>query len=302
MQIDQLLSQYFQFFHASHPCVLPLRTLRVHLTNEPVASKVLLPVLLFIGSVFTDTVDTKPLSLAAQQAIDSTRVQEGALSPFYIQAILLYSIAVYASNEPEKTQGLLNEAIHVALKLGMHQAEFASIYGQMDPVLEESWRRTWWMIYTTDAHIAGSLHTYPTQTGGVQITTELPCEEQQYESGVRISKLHHGFNQLTHSQNIPPPATLRSYGVREFSDTEFSSFAQFIGFTQGLNRALATRRIDDIESVKVTAKSADIAMTAWCSLLPTSKRRVLREDGRVDELLFKANIMMHTYVLTQLLL
>jgi hypothetical protein len=88
--------------------------------------------------------------------------------------------------------------------------------------------------------------------------------------------------------------------VREFSDTEFSSFAQYIGFTQGLNRALATRRTDDIESVKVTARSVDIAMTAWCSLLPASKRRVLRDDGRVDELLFKANMMMHTYVSTTL--
>jgi hypothetical protein len=188
MQVDQLLSQYFQFFHVSHPCVLPLRALRVHLMNEPIASTVLLPVLLFIGSVFTETVDTKPLSLAARQAIDSARLQEGAFNPFYIQAVLLYSIAMYASNELEKTRGLLDEAIHAALKLGMHRAEFASVYGQMDPVLEESWRRTWWMIYTTDAHIAGSTHIYPAQTGTVHITTGLPCEEQQYDSGVRPFK------------------------------------------------------------------------------------------------------------------
>jgi hypothetical protein len=101
-------------------------------------------------------------------------------------------------------------------------------------------------------------------------------------------------NQLTINQNIPPPATLRSYGVREFTDTEFSSFAQLIGFTLGVNRALATRRIDDIENAKVTAENADTAMTAWCSLLPSSKRRILRDDGSVDELLFKANILMHT--------
>lgn len=40
------------------------------------------------------------------------------------------------------------------------------------------------MIYITDAHIAGSTHTYPTETGAVQIMTALPCEEQYFESGV----------------------------------------------------------------------------------------------------------------------
>ena len=83
--------------------------------------------------------------------------------------------------------------------------------------------------------------------------------------------------------------------MREFTDTQFSSFAQLIGFSISVNRALATRRIDDIENAKATAENADTAMTAWCSLLPASKRRILRDDGSVDELLFKANILMHTY-------
>lgn len=177
----------------------------------------------------------------------------------------------------------------------MHRAEFASQHGQGDPVLEESWRRTWWSIYITDAHISGNAHSYSTQTGAAQITAELPCEEQQYESGVSIeipSKYLRPANLLL--QTVPSPATMRSYGVREFSDTEFSSFAQLIGFTQGINRALATRRMGDIENAKTTAENVDTAMTAWCSLLPESRRRILRDDGSVDELLFKANILMYT--------
>jgi hypothetical protein len=84
--------------------------------------------------------------------------------------------------------------------------------------------------------------------------------------------------------------------MREFSDVEFSSFAHLIGFTQILNRVLATRRHKDIENAKIICANADTAMTAWCSLLPASKRRLLRDDGSVDELLFKANILMHVYV------
>lgn len=90
--------------------------------------------------------------------------------------------------------------------------------------------------------------------------------------------------------------TLRNYGVREFSNVEFSSFAELIGFTQGINRALSMQRMGGIENAKTMAETADNTMMAWSSLLPASKRRILREDGSVDEHLFQANILMHAYV------
>ena len=183
-QIDQLLAQYYTYFHVAHPCVLPRWALWIRLTSEPVVSEVLLPVLLYIGSIFTPAVDSAPLATAALQAITSARSSSDPFSPFYTQALLLYTIAVYWCNEPENGRHLLDEVIGGALNLGMQRAEFASQHGQGDRILEESWRRTWWMIYITDAHIAGSTHSFPTQTGVVQITTDLPCEERQYESGV----------------------------------------------------------------------------------------------------------------------
>lgn len=251
----------------------------MRLATEPDAAEILLPVILFIGSIFTNAIDSESLAKTAQEAIAFAQSRLGPPSPFYLQAQLLYAIAIYASSEPERGQELLAEVITGALSVGMQRAEFASKFGQGDPVLEESWRRTWWMIYITDAHIAGSTHTYPTETGAVQIMTALPCEEQYFESG-----------------NIPIPATLRSYSVREFSDAEFSSFAQLVGLTQSINRVLAAPQTGEVESAKVTAEGADTAMTAWCSLLPPSKRRLLRDDGTVDELLFKANIIMQTYI------
>jgi hypothetical protein len=87
---------------------------------------------------------------------------------------------------------------------------------------------------------------------------------------------------------------LRSYSVQEFIDVQFSSLAQLIGFTQGINRTLATCQIDDVENAKVIATDADTVLTAWCALLPAFKGRLLRDDGSVDDLLFKANILMHT--------
>lgn len=183
-QIDQLLSLYYTYFHVAHPCVLPKWSLRLRLASEPVAAEVLLPVLLYIGSIFSHTVESAPLASAALQAITSARSQLGPPSPYYVQALLLYAIAVYWCNEPEKGRELLDDVIRGALNLGMQRTEFATQHGRGDPVLEESWRRTWYMIYITDAHIAGSTHSFPTQTGSVQMTTDLPCEEYQYESGV----------------------------------------------------------------------------------------------------------------------
>ena len=40
----------------------------------------------------------------------------------------------------------------------MNKKEFARNYAEGDSILEESWRRTWWVIYITDAHIAGMPH------------------------------------------------------------------------------------------------------------------------------------------------
>ena len=99
-QIEQLLSQYFVIFHVAHPCVLPRWSLRLRLASEPVASKVLLPVLLYIGSIFTHAVNSAPLAVAACHAIASAQLRPGPPNPFYLQALLLYAIAVYASNEP----------------------------------------------------------------------------------------------------------------------------------------------------------------------------------------------------------
>jgi hypothetical protein len=152
--------------------------------GNPAAAEILLPVLLYIGSLFTHSVRSAPLEDAAKQAIDLVRTRPGPPSPYYIQALALYCIAVYWCNESERGRTLLDEAIRGALDLGMHTAEFASENSQGDSVLAESWRRTWWSIYITDAHISGSTHTYPTQTGRIQTSTELPCEEHLYESGV----------------------------------------------------------------------------------------------------------------------
>ncbi|KAL1611958.1 hypothetical protein SLS60_000181 [Paraconiothyrium brasiliense] len=240
-----------------------------------------LPVILYIGSIFARSVDSTPLAEAAAEAMKAGWDSPAGFvpNPYFIQALMLYSIAVYWCDEPERGREFLDEAINGAFILGMHQRDFAEQNGNGDPVLEESWRRTWWQMHVTDVHIAGSTHTFQGLSVKLPITTDLPCEEQCYETGL-----------------IPLPASLKNYDIREFSDMEFSSFAHLIGFTQGISRVLATRRHNNPADIKLTCANADTMMTAWCSLLPAPKRRLLRDDGSVDELLFKAKILMYTYI------
>lgn len=151
---------------------------------EPAICDFLLPVLLYIGSIFTHCIESKPLADAAAQAIESGRHHSGSPNPYFAQALMLYSIAVYWCNEPQKGRKLLDESIDAGFALGMHLKEFASQYGHGDAVLEESWRRTWWQMHITDIHISGSTHTYEGLSAKYPSTAELPCEELQYDTGV----------------------------------------------------------------------------------------------------------------------
>ncbi|KAI1838083.1 transcriptional regulator family: Fungal Specific TF [Penicillium roqueforti] len=244
----------------------------------------LLRVMSYIGSIFDISCPSQLLESCAQRAQDSVveiRSSIRPLTPFDVQALLLYSIAVYWCNETESGVELLDEAIRMAVALGMNKSEFARNHAEADSVLEESWRRTWWVIYITDAHIAGSTHTYPFRTSGIEITTDLPCEEEQYEIGV-----------------IPTPRSLDDYENREFLDEEksdFSSYAELIGLTRGIDRALSPGNSAYDQIYTTMAASCDTSVRAWCSLLSPEKRELIHPDGSFDEVMFKAFFIMHTY-------
>lgn len=121
-----------------------------------------------------------------QETLAGFRTRDRPITGFDVQALLLYSIAVYWSNDPDHGTVLLDEAIQMAVELGMNRKEFPVQHGNNNPVLEESWRRTWWLLYITDAHIAGSTHVFPFRTNNIDKTVDLPCEEHEYDSGVTM--------------------------------------------------------------------------------------------------------------------
>ncbi|RLL98732.1 hypothetical protein CFD26_106194 [Aspergillus turcosus] len=278
---DQLISLYYRYFHSAHPCAVPRFAIQRYVVSDRQAIQPLYAVMKYIGSLHNPLIPSAQLKDQVEAELAVVRNTNHVVSPFAVQAVLLYAIAVYWCDETRKGLDLLEEAIQMALGLGMNRSDFATQNGRNDPILEESWRRTWWQVYITDAHIAGSTHTYPFRTTGIQMDVRLPCEEAEYESG-----------------NIPNPRTLEEYDMREFADDEheFSSFAELVGLTRSLDLALASRQDLDIKNISTVCANVDTIHVSWTSLLPPSKKTVFRSDGSLDEILFKAHAIIHTWI------
>ncbi|KAL2819561.1 hypothetical protein BDW59DRAFT_151348 [Aspergillus cavernicola] len=278
---EQFFTQYYSSFHSAHPCVLPQWALKQRLVGDGCPLQTLVSVIQYIGSLFAKSVLSSAMKAEAEQGISSLGTN-GPITGFDVQAVVLFSIAIYWGDDADKALILLDNAIAMALDLGMNRQEFAYTNGRNDPLLEECWRRTWWQIYITDAHIAGSTHTFPFRTSKVEMTTDLPCDETGYESG-----------------NIPRPRMLQEYDMREFLDDDvrvFSSFAELVGLTKGLDLALSARKGMDVANAPAICANADATVTAWRSLLPPSKKDLLQRDGSVDELMFKSHMLIQTYI------
>ncbi|XP_044717710.1 C6 zinc finger domain-containing protein [Hirsutella rhossiliensis] len=150
--------------------------------------------------------------------------------------------------------------------------------GERDAVLEESWRRTWWELYVVDALFAGIRHWPTFSMWTVDADVDLPGEEVCYTES-----------------SILPPRTLTEYDNRGFEDCEkdFSSFTYLIDATRILGTSLAAGDIAG-GSPSSLVKNAEANIMSWHLHLPQSKRDPVRVDGTVDEVLFRAHMVINT--------
>lgn len=177
---ERCLDSFYHHFHASHPFVLPkewlLRVMRD--TNvEP-----LLASIRWIGALFLEVGPARAgfLDEALRLVQDPTTTRDG----FFVQALILLIVGLDGSCELEKARELLGDAERVALEAGLNTREYAAQYGRGIPVLEESWRRTWWDLFVVDGMVAGVHRQTNFLLFDVPADAALPCEEHQYLSGV----------------------------------------------------------------------------------------------------------------------
>jgi hypothetical protein len=185
-----LLDLYYTYFHTSHPCALPKVAIKQKMNDGTPGVKLLNLVMQFIGCLYAPNICSKEYSQVLESRVKvEVAVQQPYTTGYEVQALTLYSLAICWCDELQRSHEILDSAITKALALGMYMREFATDQCGGDSVLAESWRRTWWQLYLTDAQLASSTHAthFATSQRNIIASVDLPCEESQYNLGVSIS-------------------------------------------------------------------------------------------------------------------
>ncbi|KAM3427119.1 hypothetical protein MY4824_009633 [Beauveria thailandica] len=269
---DRCLDAFFYHFHASHPFVLP-KPFLLTLVGDPSLEPVLAAAR-WVGSLFID-------AGAARQALfqeayrivyESQRPKDG----FVVQAMMLLIVALDGCCDNDKARKILRDAETLAVQIGLNTRPFATLHGRSLPVMEESWRRTWWDLFIIDGLIAGVHRVTNFILYDVPADVPLPCEEVQFLSG-----------------NIPNPMSLLDLENMEFSghDRVFSSFAYRVLCGRNLGRFMRTPPLQGPDDENIARIEA--LLTNWRLHLPQNKKDSLQKNGMLDEMMFQAHMIMH---------
>ena len=179
---ETAIQAFYHFFYNSHPFCLPEPRL-VEIFKERHAP-LLEYAVQFIGSSFIPSVPTAMDKEALDQQIDSNNYPRDAWS---VQALLLFAIGLHAHNEVPRSAQIFSIAQNLTLEIGLNRMEFALVHGENDPQLEESWRRTWWSMFTANGMMTAVNPGVQFRLKDVVTDVPLPCEQDQYLSGVSPS-------------------------------------------------------------------------------------------------------------------
>ncbi|KAF2820331.1 hypothetical protein CC86DRAFT_374503 [Ophiobolus disseminans] len=261
---------FFHYFYNSHPFCLPEpRLLELFKDRQ---APLLEYAVQFIGSSFIPTMPADMYKEALNRNINNGNYPRDAWS---VQALLLFAIGLHAHNEVPRAAQIFTLAQSLTLEVGLHRMEFALMHGGGDAQLEESWRRTWWSMYTVNGMMTAVNPGTQFKLKDVITDVPLPCENDQYFSG-----------------QIPYPSTLQDYDDSSFLPTlpTFSSFTYLIDAIRILGKVFECARLDstfEYHAVDVV----DQYLCNWRLHLPVSKLDIVDANGKVDEVLFQAHMV-----------
>ncbi|TGO07555.1 hypothetical protein BTUL_0265g00040 [Botrytis tulipae] len=273
MDSKRLTDLYYNFFHKAHPYIVPKPHLLSRLESDTDSLNNLMLVMQYIGSLYAPDLPSADFRAIAVNQLDLLNLPQ---TGFSVQTLLLLAIAVHAEDERQQARAILDRSICMALELGMNHRAFAEM--ERDPVLAESWRRTFWGLYVLDGVFSGIACASSFILSAIETQVDLPCEDYEYESG-----------------RIPRPRTLSDYDSRDFEDEipVFSSFTYLIDLVRIIGTILS---INDItgKNLEPAVTNADAMLVNWKLHLPVEKQGVVDKHEEVDELLFQAQNLLQT--------
>lgn len=265
---ERLVNLYYINFHPNHPILLPRRFYWKR--SYP---RFLKAVVEFVGSHFLAALPSRKLQEQVERELELGEQDTVEM----VQARLLYATLLLARNESRGGQPMLSHAVESAIKLGIYRREFAGSHADLQPVVEESMRRTWYELYVLDGCIAASQRESSFKTSTVNANVLLPCEDSLYE----------------HGMCLPSSASRDDFENSVFADEEtvFSSFCYRIEAVRLLGRVLSITGKHGVQREQVQA--ADNALAAFLHHLPPTKREpeIINLSGEVDCLMFQAHMI-----------
>lgn len=178
---ETAIQAFYYYFYNSHPFCLPEGRL-LELFNERQAP-LLEYAVQFIGSSYLPEIPTEMYKDALDRQINNGNYPRDAWS---VQALLLFSIGLHAHNEVPRAAQVFAAAQALTLELGLHRMQFAMLHGENNLQLEECWRRTWWSMFTVNGMMTAVNPGVQFRLKDIVSDVPLPCENDQYFSGVSI--------------------------------------------------------------------------------------------------------------------
>ncbi|KAF2839422.1 hypothetical protein M501DRAFT_1011261 [Patellaria atrata CBS 101060] len=263
-------SAFFQYFWGTHPFLLPQNYLTELMRERPLP--ILQLAIEFLGSSYLPNEPTEVYRDALERSLfQGSPPRDG----YTVQALLIYAIGLHAHDNSQRATQVLLVATSMALELGMHRRDFSVKNGHGSPILEESWRRTWWELFIVDGMFAGVNQSVSFPLRDVMTDVPLPCEEDEYISG-----------------NIPHQLrTLSDYDDSSFASEEivFSSATYRIDAMRIMGRILAVSALDpNAPHAWHAVDVVDACLVNWQLHLPAEKKELTDRNGKVDEMLFQA--------------
>jgi hypothetical protein len=183
---ERCFDAFYHCFYAAHPFVLPKEFFIRLLKESPSPNlEAVMAAMRYLGSLYVECGPTRASYL--DEAIRLCYLPTTAKDGFLIQALLLIIVGLDGSCQQERARELLADCERYAIEIDLNKREFATLHGHGNPVLEESWRRTWWDLYVCDGMIAGVHRVTNFLLFDISSDVALPCEEHQYLTGVCVA-------------------------------------------------------------------------------------------------------------------
>lgn len=258
---DYVIDIYYRYIHPAHPFVLPRQLYRQNRNHFP---HHLRTAMCFIAGHHSPEGPEKYRE-ACRQILSPGITEDG----FKVQSLILYTLASYARFERDEGQRALSAAADVALRIGLNSDLFG--HGQ-EPIFQESWRRTWWELYTI--------------TGLISLISGINCRLSQ---PVQMMMPTHceDYNTCISSHTKSTEEIQQRFSAE--SNFKWSSFAYRIEAMRILAHVLDIS--GDTTSSRSTAANA--AISSYLLSIPLDKREGLNDDGDIDEIMSCALMIIH---------